>query len=403
MTDRKRLLYLCHRIPYPPNKGDKIRSYNLLLWLSERYDVLLGAFVDSTDDWQYTSRLEQLCLEAKFLPLPLGMRKAMRTAGAFIRGQPLTNAFYRSDEMQGWVDSTVRCYKPSVVLIFSSAMGQFLTGARRAGSQSIVDFVDVDSEKWQQYSRSRRWPMSYVYAREARLLTKYEEKLCRQADRSYFVSEAEATDFRRRNPHLAEKVATLRNGVDVEYFDSGRQYPSPYSSCTTTLLFTGAMDYWPNIDAVTWFSRSVMPLLRQFGVDPRFYIVGAQPTESVKRLASRDTFVTGGVADIRPYMAHADVVVAPLRVARGIQNKVLEAMAMKKVVITTSAGAEGIGAINGVHLWIHDDEHAMASRVAAILNSQVPATGAAAQDYILTHFRWSMCLQPLQLQIDSAN
>ncbi|MEM6639945.1 MAG: TIGR03087 family PEP-CTERM/XrtA system glycosyltransferase [Pseudomonadota bacterium] len=395
------LLFLCHRIPYPPNKGDKIRSYNLLRWLAQRYDVSLGAFVDDEADWAHTDRLDALCARTFFAPMPTGLSRLWRAGTAVLRGDAISAALYRHKGMTDFVGDVLNDAPASDVLVFSSAMGVHTTALPDA-ARLLVDFVDVDSEKWRQYSGEQAWPMSWLYRREARTLFSHDLALAHRAAHNFFVSEKEAALFRSLAPSVASTTSALANGVDAAFFDAKGGLASPFKAEESSVVFTGAMDYWPNADAVVWFVEEVMPHLRERASNVTFYIVGANPTARVRRLQARDIVVTGTVDDIRPYIGCADVIVAPLRVARGVQNKVLEAMAMSRRVVTTPAGAEGIDAVNDEHYCVRETGDDMAVAIEALLGD--PSTtqiGRAARDYVLEKFGWEQCLSVLSGHLDA--
>lgn len=397
------LLFLCHRIPYPPNKGDKIRSYNLLLWFAERFDVSLGAFIDNDDDWQHTAHLEALCKNTYFAPLPTGAKRAVRAAAAVLGGDAISVGLYRHDGMTGFVRNVIDKDRPANVLVFSSAMGVHVQGLP-GDVRLLVDFVDVDSEKWRQYSKEQSFPMSWLFRREARKLYAHDLALAQRSSRNFFVSQKETELFCRIAPTVAERTTALTNGVDTAFFDPDAAMTSPFDGARHSLVFTGAMDYWPNADAVEWFAVEVMPRLREKKLPVTFYIVGANPTGRVRRLAADDVVVTGTVDDIRPYIGCADVVVAPLRVARGIQNKVLEAMAMRRRVVTTPAGAEGIEASSDEHYCVCESPDDMAEAVARLLSDEASvAMGERAREFVLTQFGWAQCLSVLDGYLAAAD
>ena len=190
----------------------------------------------------------------------------------------------------------------------------------------------------------------------------------------------------------------IRNGVDSEYFSPLRDFESPFAPGEKPVVFTGAMDYWPNVDAVAWFTREVLPTLRRHDPSIRFYIVGMNPEPAVRALASADAVtVTGRVDDVRPYLQHARVVVAPLRVARGIQNKVLEAMAMAKPVVVTAASADALAADRGVELEVATDAHGFASKVLALMDAErANAMGRRARSRVLDDYAWGASLKLLE-------
>jgi sugar transferase (PEP-CTERM/EpsH1 system associated) len=387
------LLLLAHRLPYPPNKGDKIRSFHLLRFLSTRYRVYLGTFVDHRDDWQHVPTVQALCAASHFAPLhPLAAR--MRSLAALAGSRPLSCDYYANAALRAWVDITVREQRIERILCFSSPMAQY--AARHSGACRVMDFVDVDSEKWRAYSARRRWPLAALYRREARRLLQYERSVAAASDATLFVSAAEAALFRTLAPESAARTGYYSNGVDTGYFSPHHALPSPFTGAVPVLVFTGAMDYWPNIDAVTWFATEVLPLVHATAPAVRFCIVGANPAPAVRRLAALPgVTVTGTVPDVRPYLAHAALCVAPMRVARGIQNKVLEAMAMARTVLVSPAALEGIDAEPGGEVLVGDDAPGYAAQVLRALARPAPALGQAARRKVEARYGWDANLAPL--------
>lgn len=385
------LLFLAHRIPYPPNKGDKIRSYHLLKHLSQRFTVHLGAFVDDPDDWKYADALTDMVSGSVKL-IPLDKRQAtLRSTAGLLAGVPLTLPYYHDAGMRHWVKRTLSERPIRQAIAFSAAMAQYLepyTDLHR-----IVDFVDMDSDKWRQYAERKSWPMSWIYRREARTLLDYERRIASSFDASTFVSNAEAELFRQQAPESAVRVSYFNNGVDLDYFSPEQAYQNPYPQRIRALVFSGAMDYWANADAASWFAREVFPALRAQFADLHFYIVGSNPTDEVKALAGDGIVVTGTVADVRPYIAHAAICVAPLRIARGIQNKVLEAMAMAKTVIASPQAKEGITAETGREIILAEDAAAFIAQIAAQLSSPDVTLGLAARRRVEQFYNWDYSLQ----------
>jgi sugar transferase (PEP-CTERM/EpsH1 system associated) len=287
--------------------------------------------------------------------------------------------------------------------VFSSAMAQYV--ANLPGVRTVVDFVDVDSAKWEEYGRARRWPLSRIYRREGDRLLSYERAVARAADASVFVTVAEADLFLRKAPECAGRVWSAQNGVDTGYFAPDAARPSPFAADEDPIVFTGAMDYWPNVDAVCWFAHEVLPAIRAVRPAARFHIVGMQPAPTVQALARLPgVAVTGRVPDVRPYLAHARVVVAPLRVARGIQNKVLEAMAMARPVVATSCAAEGLTARPGVDLAIADDPADFAARALATMEpAEADRLGAAARARVMADYDWAANLAPFARLIEAGD
>lgn len=379
---RENLLFLSHRIPYPPNKGDKIRSFHLLDHLSRKYSVHLGTFVDDEADWQYQDVLKKICGKCCLIPMNPRISKLQSLSG-FVSGEALTLPYYRNRELQRWVDSTISELDITRIVVFSSAMAQYVE--KHEDARRIMDFVDIDSDKWTQYAESKSWPLDAIYRREGKLLEKYERKIAGEFDASFFVSSQEAALFKRIVPEYAANTHFYCNGVDAGYFSPDRDYADPFPAGEKAIVFTGAMDYWPNIDAVKWFSEEIFPIVLGKIPDARFHIVGSNPAPAVSRLAALPgVMVTGRVADVRPYLAHAKVAVAPLRIARGIQNKVLEAMAMEKPVVASPQALEGIAENEGCLLG--DSAEEFAAHVIHVLEGKMSfETGRSC---ILKNYDW---------------
>lgn len=336
------ILYLVHRLPYPPNKGDKVRSFHLLRHLLQRHRVFLGTFIDDPEDEQHLGVLKALCPDLHVQTLdPRSAR--VKSLRGLLSGEALTQTYYRSADMQRWVQAIAARHPLQASVVFSSSMAQYAEPLLPEVPM-LVDFVDMDSAKWTQYAPAHRWPLSWLYRREGTRLLAYERSVAAQSRRAFFVTPQETELFLSRAPECRENVQSLSNGVDADYFAPLAVRPKPFSVAEQAIVFTGAMDYWPNVDAVRWFVAEMLPRLLVHWPRVRFHIVGRNPTPEVQALASDRVVVTGTVPDVRPYLQHAAAVVAPLRVARGLQNKILEAMAMEQAVVTVNSCAEAIGA-----------------------------------------------------------
>jgi sugar transferase (PEP-CTERM/EpsH1 system associated) len=392
------LLLLVHRIPYPPNKGDKIRSYHLLKHLAQRYRVHLGTFVDDPDDWQHVPHVRDLCAGSHFARLDPKLAR-LRSLAALPGARSLSLDYYRDAGMRDWVGQVMASEKITRIVVFSSPMAQYAQPYVQA--RRVVDFCDVDSDKWRQYAEKKPWPMSWLYAREARALLAYERKVARECDASLFATAPEAQLFKSLAPESGAKIGHFNNGVDTDYFSPERAYASPFADGERALVFTGAMDYWPNVDAVQWFAAEVFPALRARDASLRFYIVGARPAPAVQALAQQDGItVTGTVPDVRPYLAHAAVSVAPLRIARGIQNKVLEAMAMAVPVVVSPQALEGIDAAPGADLLLADGAADFAAAVAQVLGEGESALGPRARARVERLYSWPSNLAHIEARLE---
>lgn len=405
------LLYLVHRLPYPPNKGDKVRSYHLLKHLAKQHHIYLGTFVDDPADEVYVEVVRQLCQDIHIARLNPRIAK-LRSLSGLLTHRALGLRYYRNAGLQSWVRQTLADQKIDAIVVFSSVMVQYVEGMSDGnGPPVLIDFVDVDSAKWTQYAANHSWPMSWLYGREGERLLAYEREAAARAQHSFFVTENETALFLKMAPECANRVTPMSNGVDTDYFspDTARISPFPpafpreqLQPAEIPLVFTGAMDYWPNIDATTWFVSEILPALRKMWPQVRFYIVGRNPSSAVLALASDSVVVTGTVPDIRPYLQHATVVVAPLRVARGIQNKLLEAMAMARPVVATSSCVDAIDVHNGAEILSARDAHDFVDKIDALLKAPAWAAlvGRSGRQRVVNSYSWPAHLSGIDRYLD---
>jgi len=388
------LLYLVHRMPYPPNKGDKVRSYHLLKHLAAQHRVFLGTFIDDPDDAQYLETVRALCADVCAVPLRPGLARVSSLAG-LVTGDALTLGYYSNAVLQRWVSQTVKSAGIDMAVVFSSAMAPYLDA--HAAVPLLLDLVDVDSAKWTAYADARRWPLSWLYRREGQRLLAFERAAVQRSACSFLVTQKEVELFLGQAPEAAGRIEVSGNGVDADYFSPAPGRPSPFDAAELPLVFTGAMDYWPNVDAVCWFATEVLPQLRVLWPRARLHVVGRNPTVAVQALAGEAVSVTGTVADVRPYLQHATVVVAPLRLARGVQNKVLEAMAMARPVVTASTCAGALTALPGQDLLVADEPADYVDAIDGLLQSAARAAdlGAAARRCVLDQYSWAAKLAGL--------
>ncbi|MDG3088272.1 TIGR03087 family PEP-CTERM/XrtA system glycosyltransferase [Vibrio hannami] len=348
---KEKLLYLCHRIPYPPNKGDKIAAYHILTFLSKHYDVYLGCFIDDPEDRQYRDHVKSLCKTAFFVDINPRLAK-LKGISALLTNQPITLPYYANESLSDWVENTINENRIEKAFLFSGCMAQFVI-ERAQQLHTVMHFVDVDSDKWKQYAAKKTGIMKRIYHREHITLERYEKQIANTFEISCFVTETETQMFRELiEEPVRHRIQTLSNGIDTDFFspvkthDFGEEYAIQKQNY---IVFTGAMDYWANVDAVKWFVSEVWPAVRKEIPDGLFYIVGSSPDKSVYNLQNQPgVVVTGRVEDVRPYLKHAKASVAPMQIARGIQNKILEAMSMAKPVAASSLGIEGIEGIETV-------------------------------------------------------
>ena len=380
------LLFLAHRAPFPPDRGDKIRSYHMLRHLMTRARVHLVAFGETEADFGVPAEIAAAL--ASVTIVPRRKPQALAAVEAMARGLPVSLIAFES----GAIRAAIERVRADAVYCFSGQMAQYLP----AGVPAVMDFVDVDSAKFAQYADGGRSPMRWMMRREARLLSAFERRIAARVRASVFVSEAEAALFRAGG--ATGRIEAVENGIDADAFDPQRRRAAAGSAAAgqgPLIVFTGQMDYRPNVEAVTGFARAVLPRLHAVHPDLRFAIVGRAPTATVRALAGQRVVVTGEVDDVRPWLAAADVCVAPLALARGIQNKVLEAMAMARPVVASTAAAEGID--QGGTLRVATDAAGQAAAILALLADPqaAAALGAAARARVVARYDWRARLAPL--------
>ncbi len=387
------LLFLAHRVPFPPDRGDKIRSFHILQYLAKRARVHLVAFADDPGDFAPPAEFTDLLASCTILPR--GKSQARAAVEALATGKPVSLTAFASTAMRAAVDRLVSAM--SGIYCFSGQMAQYLP----VDSPPVVmDFVDVDSAKFAGFADDARGPMRWMMRREARLLGAFERRVAARVSASLFVSEAEAALFRAGGAE--GRILAVENGIDSVKFDPTapfeqlphRHHPGDEGEQAPLIVFTGQMDYRPNIDAVTWFARDILPLVRRHH-PAHFAIVGRAPTPAVQALAGDHVTVTGAVDDVRGWLAAADVCAAPLKLARGIQNKVLEAMAMARPVVASAAAAEGIDHADTVHVARSAQD--FADQVTALLDAPetAAALGNAARAQVIRRYGWDARLAPL--------
>jgi sugar transferase (PEP-CTERM/EpsH1 system associated) len=378
------ILFLAHRAPFPPDRGDKIRSYHILRHLARFATVHLAAFADDVRDQVVPAPLRSRLGEV--LIVPRTRPRVLSMADALLTRRPFSLAAFADPRMRDGVTQLLARRPIDAIYAFSGQIAQYLPAA---GPRQIMDFVDLDSAKFAAYAEDGHGPMRWLMRREARLLGAYERQVAARVDASLFVSAAEAA--------LLPGAQALENGIDTDRFDPAMT--APVASNGPLIVFTGQMDYRPNIDAVVGFARDVLPAVLKAHPAARFAIVGRAPAPAVRALAGDHVLVTGEVPDTRPWLAAAAAVVAPLTLARGVQNKVLEAMAMARPVVASAAAAEGID-----HAGTIIVSDAPAAAVIGLLSKpqRAAALGASARVQVVGRYGWDACLSGLRALVDPA-
>ncbi len=398
----RNILFISHRFPYPPDRGEKIRTWYFLEHLARTNRVFLGCLSDDARDLPYRPQVEAICADMGCFSIDRRWQK-LRALTRIRPGRSLMLDYYDNGPLRRWIDATVARERIDLVYTVSTAMVPYALRTKLPVQSQLLDMVDVDSEKWAEYARRTRGPARLVWAREARTLHAYERQAVAATARTLLVTEAERRRFIDMAPESRERVLSLENGVDLETFTRPEPPgPSPYPDTGPWLTLVGNMDYWPNADAAIWFAREVLPALRQRAVPPRLAVVGARPGPDVLALASLPgVLVTGRVPDVRPFLTHAAVVLAPLRIARGVQNKVLEGMAMARPLVASPQAFEGIRATPGRDLLVADGADAMGEAVAAVLDGHYPDLGQAARRVVEDSYSWTSQFRRLDAIIDS--
>lgn len=394
-----KILYIAHRIPYPPNKGDKIRTFNEIKHLSASHEIHLVCLADNPEDMKYETNLGKYSKKVKVISLNTKLAK-IKSLLALVSSKPLSVSYFYSRLLQKTINSWVSSTQYDAVICFCSTMAEYVfrssalnPSLNSNGPVLTLDFCDIDSEKWGQYAKRSRFPMNLIYKIEKKRLFKYEKYINNNFHHSVVVSQREKDLFLELYPS-AKTITAIPNGVDYEYFSSSARFEfinPKLDHSDPVLVFTGAMDYYANIEGVTWFCFEILPGIKKEFPKTQFFIVGSNPVPKVKELENIEgVTVTGFVDDIRPYYQFADICIVSLRIAAGIQNKVLEAMSMGKPVITTAKALEGINAIANEHILVEDEPQNFSNAVILLLKNleQKKTLGTKARLFVKESYNW---------------
>ena len=396
------ILFLAHRIPFPPNRGDKIRAHHLLKALAKLAPVHVGCFSESAEDrageGELAGAAASYALIERTKPLPLAGIQALTS------GKPVSLTAFHHADMAAWVERTISTHQIETVFVFSGQMGQYVPASFTG--RVIIDLCDVDSAKFDAYGESGTAPRKWIDAREGRLLKAVEQALVERSDVTTLITDAEAALLKSRlSAHNAGDIRAIGNGIDAQFFDPSSVEPHPdLSGEGPHFVFTGQMDYQPNIAACLRMMDHILPAVRDELPQAIFHVVGRAPTAQLRaRDGKGGVRVWGGVPDVRPFLRSATAVVAPLTIARGVQNKVLEAMAMECAVVLSEEAATGIDAANGEHFSIGTSDAALAAQLVHLAQNsdKTGAMGASARAYVLAHQSWEAMLAPLATIIQS--
>jgi sugar transferase (PEP-CTERM/EpsH1 system associated) len=353
-----RIFFVCQRVPYPPDRGDKIATFNEIRHLSKQHEVHVFCLGDGAADLDNIPALRGYAKSVTAAPLS-GPASRLRSLEALLRGQALSVAAFDEAALHRAIISKYDALRPDVIIVYSCNVAQY--AEHFPGVPRIMQFHDLDSLKWAQYAEHSSAPWKWIYRIEAKRLLAYERRIARRFAHSLVCTAGEMRDFKRLFPGIA--VSLVGNGVDLDYFRSSGEVKRKES-----IVFTGMMDYFPNVDAVRWFCDEILPIVQAQIPEANLTICGNRPTAAVRRLAKRrGVAVTGWVPDTRPYLDAAEVFVAPLRLARGVQNKLLEALAMGLPCVASTAAWSGTIVPEGAGILVTDDAREFAQQVVRLL------------------------------------
>jgi sugar transferase (PEP-CTERM/EpsH1 system associated) len=389
-----RIFFVCQRVPFPPDRGDKITTYNEIRHLSTSHEVHIFCLGDGVGDLDNIPGLRAYAKSVSAVPVGAAASR-LRALGALAAGTPLSVAAFNEAKLHRAIRGQFDVLKPDLIIVYSCNVAQYADHFPQV--PRIMQFADLDSLKWGQYAARARIPMKWIYATEQRRLLAYERQIAHSFSHALVCTAVEKRDFERLIPGVP--ISLVGNGVDLDYFRcAGR--PKRRGS----MVFTGVMDYLPNIDAVLWLCDEILPLVQAQIPAASLTICGSRPSPAVLRLAQRQGVqVTGWVADTRPYLDEAEVFAAPLRLARGIQNKLLEGLAMSLPCVTSTAAWSGTVIPPGEGMLATDDPKEFAAHIVRLLGDDDYRTSMArkARAAAEENYRWEAQMAHLDRVVEA--
>lgn len=384
-----RVLYVCHRVPFPPRRGGKIRPFNMIRHLTEAgHEVTVASIARSEAEKLEAKDLERHC--ARTIVEVIGATTSLlRMLLNALSSVPSSFGYFCSSRLAQRILTELSERSYDLIFVHCSSVAPYVAEVR--GISKILDFGDMDSQKWRDYSRERWLPMSLVYWLEAVKLEHMERRLSREFDFCTCTTRGELASLKKLG--IDTPSGWFPNGVDTKYF-APTQAPVPGE-----IAFIGRMDYYPNQQAVLWFCAEVWPHLRDRHPNLHFLIVGADPPGRIRNLSRIPGItVTGSVEDVRPFVQRAMLTVAPLFIARGTQNKLLESMAAGTPVICSTLAAGGVDALPGEHLLVADGAREWVDAVDELLRSpeRRMELSRAARERVESHHSWSASLRRME-------
>jgi sugar transferase (PEP-CTERM/EpsH1 system associated) len=389
-----RILYVCHRFPFPPRRGGKIRPFNMIVHLAERHDVTVCSLVRSEAEAAEGAGLAAHCNRVEMGRVSETLQ-ALRMLARLPTAEPSSMGYFYSRELAARIERLLAQQRFDLIFVHCSSVAQYVSRVR--GVPKILDFGDMDSQKWLDYVRHKPFPLKLGYWLEGAKLLREERRLARLFDVCTATTRGEWATL--RSLGTARATDWFPNGVDARYFE-----PDDAAYEPDTISFVGRMDYYPNQQAMFDFCDRTWPLLRGRRPAMQLMIVGADPSRAVRRLGARPgVTVTGSVPDVRPYVRRSVAMVAPLAIARGTQNKILEAMALGVPVVCSKVAAGGVDAEDGRHFLVADSPQTCAAAVLRLAEN--PAERArlarAGRERMLSHHAWPRSMERLDAIIES--
>ncbi|HMS15882.1 MAG TPA: TIGR03087 family PEP-CTERM/XrtA system glycosyltransferase [Planctomycetota bacterium] len=389
-----KILYVCHRFPYPPQRGGKIRPFNMIRHLSASgHEVHVASIARSAEEALAGRGLEKFCASTT-MGRVRNITQNLRMAARLFARTPSSMGYFYSRELDQGVRDLMRKHTFDLIFVHCSSVAQYVCEAR--GIPKILDFGDMDSQKWKIYSKFKPWPLSTGYWLEGAKLEREERRLAKLFDLCTCTTKAELATL--NSFHTGTETDWFPNGVDHQYFK-----PEADSFDSNRISFIGRMDYYPNQECMIRFCQEVLPLIRSAIPTVQLDIIGAEPTPEIKRLEQHaGVRVTGSVPDVRPFVRKSAAMVAPLQIARGTQNKILEAMAMGVPVVSSDVAADGIDAIPDEHFLVARNAQEYSDKLIALMADpdRRQHYAVAGRARMLSHHDWSGSLRRLDTIIE---
>ncbi|HUQ87452.1 MAG TPA: TIGR03087 family PEP-CTERM/XrtA system glycosyltransferase [Vicinamibacterales bacterium] len=391
-----RVLVLTQRLPYAPNRGDRLRVYHMLHHLRDHAEVELVSLVHDDEEASHLDEVRAFVTRATALRVT-PFKRSVNAAMALVTGTPLTHALLDAPGMTSTLRSICDSNPPDVVFAYGSGMARFAMDPPLDGIPLVLDFVDVDSAKWRDMAAAGSPPKSWIYKREAATLGAFEARAARRAVTSLVVNAREADNAHQLAPDANVKV--LANGVELD-----RLRPIGAPSSNPRVVFCGVMSYEPNAAGMTWFVQNVWPIVRAARADATLAVVGPDPSAAFASLCSADRSitVTGRVPDVREWLWDSAVGIAPLHVARGVQNKALEAIAAGLPIVITEAVAGGLPPDAAYASFVANTPERFANHILDLLARSPQQRRAIAESADFSSLAWVRTLEPLRSILESA-